>query len=51
MDAKFILANSGGIQEEITYLGISCLTLRENTERPIVVEGVKNECMFIFSNY
>jgi UDP-N-acetylglucosamine 2-epimerase (non-hydrolysing) len=37
-NAKFILTDSGGIQEESTYLGIPCLTLRENTERPITIE-------------
>ncbi len=37
-----VLTDSGGIQEETTALGIPCLTLRENTERPITVEQGTN---------
>jgi len=40
--AKIVLTDSGGIQEETTILEIPCLTLRENTERPITVEVGSN---------
>ena len=43
MNAQFILTDSGGIQEETTYLGIPCLTLRPNTERPITITEGTNE--------
>ncbi len=41
-DCRFVLTDSGGIQEETTYLGIPCLTLRPNTERPVTVEQGTN---------
>ncbi|HEY5308651.1 MAG TPA: UDP-N-acetylglucosamine 2-epimerase, partial [Casimicrobiaceae bacterium] len=40
--ATLVLTDSGGLQEETTALGIPCLTLRENTERPITVEQGTN---------
>ncbi|WP_243406242.1 UDP-N-acetylglucosamine 2-epimerase (non-hydrolyzing) [Sphingosinicella sp. YJ22] len=40
--AAAAITDSGGVQEETTYLGISCLTLRENTERPITIEQGTN---------
>jgi UDP-N-acetylglucosamine 2-epimerase (non-hydrolysing) len=41
-DAAVVLTDSGGIQEETTILGVPCLTVRENTERPITVEQGTN---------
>jgi UDP-N-acetylglucosamine 2-epimerase (non-hydrolysing) len=41
-DARMVLTDSGGIQEETTALGIPCITLRENTERPITVSQGTN---------
>jgi UDP-N-acetylglucosamine 2-epimerase (non-hydrolysing) len=41
--AQLVLTDSGGLQEETTALGIPCLTLRENTERPVTVDEGTNE--------
>lgn len=44
-NSKFVITDSGGIQEETTFLKIPCLTFRENTERPITVEiGTNTIC-------
>ncbi len=40
--SRAVITDSGGVQEESTYLGIPCLTLRENTERPITVSEGSN---------
>ena len=40
--ARLVITDSGGIQEETTYLGIPCLTLRPNTERPITITAGTN---------
>ncbi|MCP5056929.1 MAG: UDP-N-acetylglucosamine 2-epimerase (non-hydrolyzing) [bacterium] len=42
-DAHFVLTDSGGVQEETTVLGVPCLTLRENTERPVTVTQGTNQ--------
>jgi len=44
-DSGFVLTDSGGVQEETTYLGIPCLTIRENTERPITVTEGTNRLL------
>ena len=40
--ARLVLSDSGGLQEETTALGVPCLTIRENTERPITIEQGTN---------
>lgn len=46
-NARLAITDSGGVQEETTYLGIPCLTLRENTERPITVSIGTNRLLGI----
>lgn len=41
-DASLVMTDSGGLQEETTALGVPCLTLRENTERPVTVDRGTN---------
>lgn len=42
-DAVLVMTDSGGLQEETTALGVACLTVRENTERPVTVDEGTNE--------
>ena len=41
-NAKMIITDSGGVQEESTYFGVPCYTIRENTERPITISQGSN---------
>jgi len=41
-DSMFVMTDSGGLQEETTFLRVPCLTIRENTERPVTVEKGTN---------
>jgi UDP-N-acetylglucosamine 2-epimerase (non-hydrolysing) len=41
-DAALVLTDSGGVQEETTALGVPCMTLRNNTERPVTVTHGSN---------
>ncbi len=47
MHARVVLTDSGGLQEETTVLGVPCITLRDNTERPVTCEVGTN---FIVGN-
>ena len=44
-DAAAVLTDSGGVQEETTYLGVPCFTLRENTERPVTIRAGTNRLL------
>jgi UDP-N-acetylglucosamine 2-epimerase (non-hydrolysing) len=41
-DALVVLTDSGGLQEETTALGVPCITLRDNTERPVTIDEGSN---------
>ena len=43
MNARVVLTDSGGIQEETTFFGIPCITVRNNTERPITISNGTNK--------
>jgi UDP-N-acetylglucosamine 2-epimerase (non-hydrolysing) len=46
-NAALVITDSGGIQEETTILGVPCMTLRENTERPVTVTEGTNRLVHI----
>ena len=48
--ARIVLTDSGGVQEETTVLGVPCLTLRENTERPATVQHGSNQVVGVDSD-
>ena len=43
LNSDFVITDSGGIQEETSFLGISCFTIRKNTERPITIKNGTNQ--------
>lgn len=45
--ARLVITDSGGVQEETTYLGIPCLTVRQNTERPVTITDGTNQLVGI----
>lgn len=49
--ARLMLTDSGGIQEETTILGVPCLTLRENTERPVTIEEGTNRLVGVVPDH
>ena len=48
-NAALVMTDSGGIQEETTILGVPCMTLRENTERPVTITEGTNRLVRITS--
>jgi UDP-N-acetylglucosamine 2-epimerase (non-hydrolysing) len=50
MDAKIMMTDSGGLQEECTVLGTPCITLRWNTERPITLRENGGACVLVGNN-
>jgi UDP-N-acetylglucosamine 2-epimerase (non-hydrolysing) len=42
-NADLLITDSGGIQEETTYLGVQCITVRDSTERPVTVDEGTNQ--------
>ena len=50
MEAKIVLTDSGGLQEECTILGTPCLTLRWNTERPITLREYGGASVLVGNN-
>lgn len=49
MHAAFVITDSGGVQEETTWFGVPCLTLRKETERPITISEGTNELISVDS--
>ena len=49
-NSKIVITDSGGVQEETTFLQIPCITVRENTERPITIEMGNNELVQLNGN-
>jgi UDP-N-acetylglucosamine 2-epimerase (non-hydrolysing) len=46
-DARLVITDSGGVQEETTYLGVPCLTVRDTTERPITISEGTNRLITV----
>jgi UDP-N-acetylglucosamine 2-epimerase (non-hydrolysing) len=46
-NSAFVITDSGGIQEETTILGVPCMTLRENTERPVTITEGTNRLVHV----